>query len=93
MVYKTIHNDEPTKPPNARWAMSRRLPIVRSTKICRHIRIETKSIDSVMARGVRFLLGCRVYPFLGKTGPGVLVFGYCPIIFIPFHILEYYIVF
>ena len=44
-----------------------------------------------MARGVRFLLGFRVYPFWRKTGPGVPVFGFCPIIFIPFHILEYYV--
>ena len=32
-----------------------------------------------MARGVRFLLGFRQYPFLKKTGPGIPVFGYCPI--------------
>ena len=31
-----------------------------------------------MARGVRFLLGFRQYPFLKKTGPGIPVFGYCP---------------
>ena len=33
-----------------------------------------------MARGVRFLLGSRQYPFLKKNGPGIPVFGYCPII-------------
>ena len=33
-----------------------------------------------MARGVRFLLGFRQYPFLKKTGPGIPVFGYCPIL-------------
>ena len=32
-----------------------------------------------MARGVRFLLGFRQYPFLKKNGPGIPVFGYCPI--------------
>ena len=31
-----------------------------------------------MARGVRFLLGFRQYPFLKKNGPGIPVFGYCP---------------
>ena len=31
-----------------------------------------------MARGVRFLLGSRQYPFLKKNGPGIPVFGYCP---------------
>ena len=31
-----------------------------------------------MARGVRFLLGFGVYPFLRKTGPGIPVLGYCP---------------
>ena len=35
-----------------------------------------------MVRGVRFLLGFRQYPFLKKNGPGVPVFGYCPIIFV-----------
>ena len=34
-------------------------------------------INSVMARGVDFFLGFRVYLFLRKTGPGVPVFGYC----------------
>ena len=29
-----------------------------------------------MARGVRFLLGFREYPFLRKTGPGTPIFGY-----------------
>ena len=33
-----------------------------------------------MARGVRFLLGFRQYPFLKKTGPGIPVFGYCPLL-------------
>ena len=32
-----------------------------------------------MARGVRFLLGSRQYPFLKKNGPGIPVFGYCPL--------------
>ena len=32
-----------------------------------------------MARGVRFLLGFRQYPFLKKNGPGIPVFGYCPL--------------
>ena len=31
-----------------------------------------------MARGVRFLLGLRVYPFFRKTGTGIPVFGYSP---------------
>ena len=31
-----------------------------------------KPINSVMARGARFLLGFRLYPFLRKTGPGDL---------------------
>ena len=35
-----------------------------------------------MARGVRFLLGFRQYPFLKKTGPGIPVFGYCPFPFV-----------
>ena len=35
-----------------------------------------------MARGVRFLLGFRQYPFFKKNGPGIPVFGYCPIIMI-----------
>ena len=39
------------------------------------------TINSVMARGVRFLLGFRVYPFLRKTGPGIPVFGHCPFFF------------
>ena len=39
----------------------------------------TGTINGVMARGVRFLLGFRLYPFLRKTGPGVPVFGYCSI--------------
>ena len=35
-----------------------------------------------MARGVRFLLGSRQYPFLKKNGPGIPVFGYCPISYV-----------
>ena len=35
-----------------------------------------------MARGVRFLLGSRQYPFLKKNGPGIPVFGYCPLFFV-----------
>ena len=35
-----------------------------------------------MARGVRFLLGFRQYPFLKKTGPGIPVFGYCPFLLV-----------
>ena len=34
--------------------------------------------NSVMARGVGFLLGFRQYPFLKKNWPGIPVFGYCP---------------
>ena len=41
MVYKAIPNDNPPKPPNARWAERHRPPIVRSTKISRHVRIRT----------------------------------------------------
>ena len=35
-----------------------------------------------MARGVRFLLGFRPYPFLKKNGPGIPVFGYCPFFYV-----------
>ena len=34
-----------------------------------------------MARGVRFLLGFKAYPFLRKTGPGIPVFGYCSLLY------------
>ena len=34
-----------------------------------------KPINSVMARGARFLLGFRLYPFLRKAGPGIPFFG------------------
>ena len=36
------------------------------------------TINSVMARGVRFLLGFTVHQLMRKTGPGIPVFGYCP---------------
>ena len=40
-----------------------------------------------MARGVRFLLGFRQYPFCKKTGPGIPVFGYCPYIYVDLNLL------
>ena len=41
-----------------------------------------------MARGVRFLLGFRQYPFLKKNGPGIPVFGYCPFFLRVLHVYE-----
>ena len=38
--------------------------------------------NSVMARGVGFLLGFRQYPFLKKNWPGIPVFGYCPWLYV-----------
>ena len=35
-------------------------------------------MGSRVARGMRFSLDFRVYPFLRKKWPGTPVFGYCP---------------
>ena len=61
MVYKTIHNENPPKPPNARWAMSHHPPIVRSTKICRHVSIRTNIRGSM---GLVWQQSSRSYFFL-----------------------------
>ena len=80
------NDDKPPKPPNARWAMSHRLPIVRSTKICRHVSIRTKSIAWWLVRCVFYLVfeftrfwekADGVYLFLVNAP----IFLYRPIVF------------
>ena len=57
--------------------MSVMVPQKRANKRVRYAFDQSKSVMARgVARGVRFLLGFRVYPFLRKTGPSIPVFGY-----------------